>query len=98
MTEYLELYGALEDIAAGDMSPESMVHRAKQAIGMEPPDEEDDDVEEECDCADRSWRGRKHDSACPLAGEDRLYVCPKCGREHEPTDMPNKCECGMVPK
>jgi hypothetical protein len=23
----------------------------------------------ECDCADRSWYGKEHDSACPLAGQ-----------------------------
>lgn len=25
-------------------------------------------IAELCDCADRSWRGKEHDSACPLAG------------------------------
>jgi hypothetical protein len=25
--------------------------------------------EQECDCADRSWYGKEHDSACPLAGQ-----------------------------
>ena len=24
---------------------------------------------EECDCAERSWYGKEHDSACPLAGQ-----------------------------
>lgn len=30
--------------------------------------------EEDCDCADRSWYGPQHDSACPLAGRDRRKV------------------------
>lgn len=25
--------------------------------------------QEECDCAERSWYGKEHDSACPLAGQ-----------------------------
>lgn len=30
-----------------------------------------DPIEEDCDCADRSWYGTFHDSACPLAGKVR---------------------------
>lgn len=30
--------------------------------------------EEDCDCADRSWYGPQHDSACPLAGRDRAVA------------------------
>ena len=30
-----------------------------------------EDEPEECDCADRSWYGEHHDSACPLAGTPR---------------------------
>src|SRR5258708_7942991 len=28
----------------------------------------------ECDCADRSWYGREHDSACPFAGQSRVSL------------------------
>jgi hypothetical protein len=34
-------------------------------------EDEDDDDEDDCTCADRSWYGPEHDSACPLAGRPR---------------------------
>lgn len=33
---------------------------------------EGDDAGKECTCADRSWHGPQHDSACDFAGEDRV--------------------------
>lgn len=46
MTELLDAVAALEDIAAGDMTRESMIHRAKEALGDVPDDEEDDDEDD----------------------------------------------------
>jgi len=44
MTELLEAIAALEDIAAGDMSRESMIARANEVLGNVDPD--DDSTEE----------------------------------------------------
>lgn len=35
------------------------------------PHESTDHHADDCDCDDRSWHGDQHDSACPLAGQDR---------------------------
>jgi hypothetical protein len=40
-----------------------------------------DVTEEDCDCADRSWYGEEHDSACPLAGQPRPSIAPPEGED-----------------
>ena len=76
MTEYLELLGVVEAIAAGDMTRESMIEMAREALGEiepgggliphDPLDDEPDD--EEPDEEDR-----------PTPSDDEPDICAVCG-------------------
>ena len=76
MTEYFELLGVVEAIAAGDMTRESMIEMAREALGEiepgggliphDPLDDEPDD--EEPDEEDR-----------PTPSDDEPDICAVCG-------------------
>jgi Zn finger protein HypA/HybF involved in hydrogenase expression len=78
MTEILELHEALEAIAAGDMTRESMVRMAKKAIG-------EIEVHSECGNCGEEWAEDELDSIENLeqrigAGEEvPSGQCPDCG-------------------
>ena len=87
MTEYLELLGVVEAIAAGDMTRESMIEMAREALGEiepgggliphDPLDDEPDD--EEPDEEDRPTPSDDEPDICAICGMNRAggRVC-KC--------------------
>ena len=65
-------------IAANCMTTREMVEQFRDTIatlntGVDKlaGELESEPTEDDCDCADRSWYGDVHDSACPLAGRER---------------------------
>ena len=76
MTEYLELLGVVEAIAAGDMTRESMIEMAREALGESEPGGgliPHDPLDDEPDDAEPDEEDR------PTPSDDEPDICAICG-------------------